>query len=145
MKSQLRTFAFSLLLGVSIIACGENQDTDPTPSSDTSAHNVASPSDTAGTNSGFVDPELQLRIERSIYKEYLALIVQIPKKRSDSLVKAASVNPKTMKKTLEEGMATLREKQEEVARTTLSMKYAKPLDSINAIIVRVGEEWQAKQ
>ncbi len=144
MKFELRTFAFSLLLGVSILACSEQQDTDPAPSSDTSANSAASSSDTAGINSGFVDPELQLRIERSIYKEYLALIVQIPKKRSDSLVKAASVNPKTMKKTLEEGMAILREKQEEVARTALSQKYAKPLDSINAIIARVGEERQAK-
>lgn len=142
MKRSLPLFFFSLVLGTLLAACGGQED--PAHSHDSGSVEAASPETTE--NEAVADSsEARIEFERSVYKEYLALIVQIPKKRSDSLVKLASADPKKMKETLEKGMAELRENQEGVARTTLSNKYGMPVDSVGALIDRVAERIKAEQ
>ena len=120
------------------MSCGGQED--PAHSDDaTSTESSSAASESAETEGVADSSEARVEFERSFYKEYLALIVQIPKQRSDSLVKLASADPKTMKETLEKGMAELRKNQETVARTKLSNKYGMSIDSVGAIIDRIAE------
>ena len=141
MNYQLRTIATSLLLGLFFLACGEEEHASlkDSASADSSSHEGTSGSTKAVEVDDVPDdPAVRARFEKSLYDEFTTLVGQVPKRQADSLLRVASSNPKTLKETLEKGMAELEAQQKAIARSRLARKYNMPADSIKAIITRVG-------
>lgn len=135
--------AGAALLSIVLVACGgsDTPASESTPA-DTSDSTVAlsPPQPYADRADDSVTVESR---DRAIYAEYAKLVVDVSTREADSLAKAImakGLKPDKMMAEMEKGMKRLRARKEEAIRENLAHRFALPLDSVNAILLRKDAE-----
>jgi hypothetical protein len=122
-----------ILLAATLIACGEKRPAVETPK-------PVPPAAPADTQAAPAEPQVIRRsgatFADSVHDEYSYAAVSIPRRVSDSIIKANKMDPHR----IERAMTGYLHHQDTLARQALAVKYGISLDSLNMILKKKQAE-----
>lgn len=125
----------SLFLPLLFLACSEEKDPVEKPAPEMVRIDPPPPVDTG------YNPANEDAFEYTIWREYVELATQVPKRKADSVMRSvtgSNSDPRTMRKRLKEELDRLNALQDTIARFTIHDKYDISYDSIQAILDEVN-------
>ncbi len=123
-----------LFLPLLFLACSEEKDPVEKPAPEMVRIDPPPPVDTG------YNPANEDAFEYTIWREYVELATQVPKRKADSVMRSvtgSNSDPRTVRKRLKEELDQLNALQDTIARFTIHDKYDISYDSIQAILDEV--------
>ena len=123
-----------LFLPLLFLACSEEKDPVEKPAPEMVRIDPPPPVDTG------YNPANEDAFEYTIWREYVELATQVPKRKADSVMRSvtgSNSDPRTVRKRLKEELDQLNALQDTIARFTIHDKYDISYDSSQAILDEV--------